>query len=70
MYVNVKDGEIVKFVVGDQAFAWNFNGIVGAFELNRIAPAGVLDHHVMAYVQDSTDEMSGGGGHHGGGHRR
>ena len=70
-YVNVKGGEVVKFVVGDQTFAWNFNGVVESFDLHRIAPAGVLDHPVIAYVGENPDDMGGGGGrHHGGGHGR
>lgn len=54
-FVNVEGGEVVKFVAGDQTFAWAFAPQGGSdFELNRIAPAGALDHRVMAYV--STPE--------------
>jgi hypothetical protein len=51
-YVNVEGGEIIRFVVGDKAFGWSFNGstTVSNFSLNRVAPAGVLDHDVTAYV--------------------
>lgn len=50
-YVNVTGGEVVKFVEGNKSFAWNFDGPYAyAFELNRVAPPGVLDHRVMAYV--------------------
>ena len=51
-YVNVEGGQIVKFVVGDRAFAWNFSGSlnVWSFDLTRVAPAGMLDHEVMAYI--------------------
>lgn len=51
-YVNVTGGEIVKFVVGDKSFAWNFDSdaYAPAFELNVTAPSGVLDHDVIAYV--------------------
>src|SRR4051812_35170540 len=51
-YVNVVGGEIIQFVVGDKTFAWNFDGplLVTSFELNRVAPAGLLDHQVIAYV--------------------
>src|ERR1700712_4756381 len=47
-YVNVEGGQIVKFVVGDRAFAWNFSGSlnVWSFDLTRVAPAGMLDHEV------------------------
>ena len=50
-YVNITGGEVVKFVEDGKSFAWNFDGQLGyAFELNRVAPPGVLDHRVMAYV--------------------
>ena len=49
-YVNVTGGEIVKFIVGNQSFAWNFNGRPSSFDLNAVAPPGVLDHGVKAYV--------------------
>jgi hypothetical protein len=74
--VNVTGGEIIRFVVGDKSFAWNFDGgaMVSAFELNLAAPPGVLDHKVMAYVApDPRYSGDGGGGHghgHGGGGRR
>jgi hypothetical protein len=74
-YVNVTGGDIVKFVVGDKAFAWNFDGeeYAGAFDLNLTAPAGLLDHPVMAYVEPNplySGDGGGRGGHggHGGGH--
>ena len=58
-YVNVTGGEVIKFVDGGKSFAWNFDGPYGyAFELNRVAPAGVLDHRVMAYV-DPDPLMNG-----------
>ena len=51
-YVNVTGGEIIKFTVGDKAFAWNFDGSGGYnFDLKLVAPQGMLDHTVMAYVQ-------------------
>lgn len=51
-YVNVEGGTIVKFVVGKQAFAWNFDGQYDnyAFDLKTVAPPGVLGHSVEAYV--------------------
>ena len=51
-YVNVTSGDVVKFVVGNQTFAWDFDngGTPSAFDLQRIAPAGTLDHKVMIYV--------------------
>lgn len=50
--VKVVGGETIKFVVGDKSFAWSFTGpaSITSFDLNRVAPAGVLDHRVRAYV--------------------
>lgn len=51
-WVNVTGGDTVKFVVGDKAFAWAFNvaSSVRSFDLRRVAPSGMLDHQVQAYV--------------------
>ncbi|HEX8954889.1 MAG TPA: CzcE family metal-binding protein [Burkholderiaceae bacterium] len=56
-YVNVTGGDIVRFKVGDKAFAWDFDtsGSMMAFDLQRIAPPGVLDHKVMVYVARNPD---------------
>lgn len=57
-YVNVTHGEIVRFVAGGQTFAFNFDGADGAesFDLQRVAPAGLLDHSVVAYIQPNRDD--------------
>jgi hypothetical protein len=51
-YVNVKLGDIVRFDAGGQSFAWNFDAQdnVWMVNLNQIAPTGLLDHPVIAYV--------------------
>lgn len=51
-HVNVEGGEVIRFVVGDKSFGWSFfvASTVSSFELNRVAPPGVLDHPVTAYV--------------------
>jgi uncharacterized membrane protein YgcG len=70
-YVNVTGGEIIKFVVGDKAFAWNFDGAdyLDKFDLNQTAPPGMLDHRVIVYVAANPLYSGGGdGGRHGGGH--
>jgi Heavy-metal resistance protein CzcE len=70
-HVNVTGGEIVTFVVGDKAFAWNFIGTryIAPFDLSIAVPQGVLDHAVMAYVALDARYMGAGGhGGHGGGH--
>jgi len=52
-YVNVTGGEIVKFVVNNQTFAWHFDVAftVTSFELNLVAPAGMLSQKVIANVE-------------------
>jgi hypothetical protein len=51
-YVNVEGGQTIKFVAGGKEFAWNFNvgRTIGVFDLNQVAPAGVLDHLVRVYI--------------------
>jgi hypothetical protein len=51
-WVNVTGGDTVKFIVGDKAFAWSFSGpqSVSSFALNHVAPAGILNREVIAYV--------------------
>jgi hypothetical protein len=56
-HVNVTGGSTVRFVVGDRSFTWNFqNGTahVVPFDLQLIAPQGLLNHPVTAYVADSA----------------
>jgi hypothetical protein len=67
-YVNVTGGETIGFVVGDKSFAWNFfvARTVNDFRLNDVAPPGVLDHPVQAYVAPDPRYLNGGGGN---GHR-
>jgi hypothetical protein len=51
-YVNVEGGETVKFDAGGKTFAWNFDTgeSVMSFDLNRIAPPGMLGQKVTAYI--------------------
>ena len=69
--VNVIGGEIIRFDVGPKSFAWNFDGPVDitSFDLQTVAPPGMLDHPLMAYVQPNPLYIGGGRhGHHGGWH--
>lgn len=52
-YVNVIGGEIIRFNVGTKSFTWHFDGAVNVtrFPLQQIAPAGLLDHTVTAYIK-------------------
>jgi hypothetical protein len=57
-YVNVTEGEIVKFVINGKSFGWNFDAPVTApFDLERIAPQGMLDHAVMTYVAHNPEYL-------------
>ena len=50
-YFNVTGGETVQFIVGGKSFTWNFDGAeISPFNLDRSAPAGMLDHKVVVYV--------------------
>jgi hypothetical protein len=62
-YVNVTGGDIVRFVAGDKSFTWAFNvgANVSSFDLRRVAPPGVLDKTVMAYVAPDPRYIGGGG---------
>lgn len=69
--INVIGGEIIRFDVGTTSFAWHFDGPVDltSFELQLVAPPGVLDHSVVAYIQPNPLYIGGGRrGRHGGGH--
>lgn len=55
-HVNVTSGTTVHFVAGDRSFDWTFenvNGSVLPFDLQKVAPAGLLNHAVTVYVADS-----------------
>jgi hypothetical protein len=67
-HVNIEGGQTIKFIVGDKEFAWDFfvARTVNNFALNDIAPPGVLDHPVQAYVSPDPRYMDGHGhGDHG-----
>ncbi len=66
-YVNVTGGDIARFVVGQQSFAWNFDGPleIHAFDLRATAPPGMLDHSVIAYI---THDLYRAGGPRNGPH--
>ncbi len=50
-YVNVQGGEVVNFDVGGKTFTWDFDGADSrSFDLSQIAPPGLVDHNVTAYV--------------------
>jgi len=59
-YVHVEGGEIIRFVVDDKTFSWDFNGplFVSSFDLRRVAPTGVLDHEVRVIIAPNPRYMS------------
>jgi hypothetical protein len=63
-WVNVTGGDTVRFVVGDKVFAWNFTvaPTVSSFDLNRVAPPGLLGRRVTAYVAPDPFYHEGGWG--------
>lgn len=56
-WVNVEGGEIINFIVGDKSFAWHFyvGFTVTSFDLQLVAPPGLLQRRIVAYV--SPDPM-------------
>lgn len=59
-YVNVEGGQTVNFIVGDKQFAWSFNvaRTVHSFDLNEVAPQGLLPRAVRAYVSPDPKYFS------------
>jgi len=51
-HVNIEGGEIINFTVGDKTFSWSFfvASHIRSFDLNQVAPPGMLDHKVTAYI--------------------
>jgi hypothetical protein len=54
-WVNVTQGETVKFVANGREFAINFDGAADpvAVDLRKLAPEGALDHKVEAEVDEN-----------------
>ena len=57
-WITVERGDVVRFVANGQEFAWTFNGLASSFDLNRVAPTGVLDRNLKVYVWPSADELA------------
>lgn len=56
-WVNVKHGEVVRFVGNSQEFTWYFDGISQPqpFDLAQIAPTGFTAQRVTVYVSTGED---------------
>jgi hypothetical protein len=50
--VDVTSGETVRFIVGARSFAWSFqvSPTVTMFDLNQVAPPGLLPRRIAVYV--------------------
>ncbi|HEY8026136.1 MAG TPA: CzcE family metal-binding protein [Burkholderiaceae bacterium] len=54
-WINVANGETVRFNIGDKAFSWHFSTFNDKpFDLSAIAPAGVDVKGVRVYVAMDT----------------
>lgn len=51
-WVNVTGGKTVRFIVGARSFTWNFqtSATIDKFDLNLIAPAGMLPRAITVYL--------------------
>jgi hypothetical protein len=57
-FVNVDHGEIIKFVANGKEFGFNFDDHNHMpFNLQQVAPAGVLDHQVMVYENEGPADL-------------
>ena len=54
-WVNVTQGETVKFVVNGYETVFAFDGQTGVFDLQQIVPAGTLDRSVKVYVSGRNE---------------
>jgi len=57
-WITVERGEVVKFVSNGHEFAWDFDGMYSSFDLNRIAPSGVLDRNLKVYVWPNAEDLA------------
>ena len=58
-WVNVAQGENVRFIVGAAEFGWRFDGPgARSFNLQSVAPAGVLGRSVTAFVTSAPGHKS------------
>ncbi len=50
--ISVTEGEHVKFIANGTSFSWVFDtgSTVSVFDLNLIAPPGLLTHPIYAYI--------------------
>jgi len=58
-WVNVKHGEVIRFISNGQEFTWYFDGVSRPqpFDLAQIAPAGFAAQRVTVYVSTGEDDL-------------
>ena len=57
-WVNVAQGEAIKFVAGASEFGWRFDGPGGrSFDLRQVAPAGSLSNPVQVYIAPAPGHL-------------
>lgn len=61
-WVNVTGNDVVRFVADGREFAWAFNvgPTVRVFDLNRVAPPGLLGRELLVYVDPDPGYYAGG----------
>ena len=57
-WITVERGEVVTFKANGRDFAWAFNGMGSSFDLNRIAPAGILDRDLKVYIWPNAEDLA------------
>jgi hypothetical protein len=60
--VNATGGDTVRFVAGGNEFGWDFHvsPLVQVFDLNRVAPPGLLGRPLPVYVDPDPNYTLGG----------
>jgi hypothetical protein len=59
-WVNVTQGETIKFVINGREYTWAFDGIAASFDLSQIIPDSNLPKKVAVYVAPSLDRLGDG----------
>ena len=57
-WITVERGEVVKFVTNGREFAWAFRAMASSFDLNRVAPAGILDRDLKVYIWPNAEDLA------------
>lgn len=53
-WANVKQGEAIRFLSGQNTFGWKFDGTRSAVDLATVAPAGFVTGPFMVYVAPAS----------------